>query len=116
MTGATYTLPFPPSVNGMFPGMKRRRLSPRYRTWRKQAGLKLMAQRARPVHGTVVVAVVMKAPDKRERDADNYLKAIQDLLVSNGIIAGDSKSVVRRVSAEWTEAGTPRAEVTITAV
>lgn len=116
MTGATYTLPFPPSVNNLFAGLRRRRISARYRTWRKEAGLELLAQRARPVHGKVVVTVLMKAPDRRERDADNYLKAIQDLLVSNGIIASDSKSTVRRVSAEWTEAGTPRAEVTITAV
>lgn len=116
MTGATYTLPFPPSVNGLFAGIQRRRISPRYRTWRKQAGLELMAQRARPIHGRVSIHVVLKAPDKRVRDADNFFKAINDLLVKNGIIADDGETIVRSVSAEWTDAGAPRAEVTITAV
>jgi len=114
--GPTYTVPFPPSVNGLFAGKQRRYIAPRYRKWRKEAGMELMAQRARPVHGKVTVSVVLKAPDRRERDADNYLKAIQDLLVENGIIAGDGRSIVRKSSAEWTDAGEARAEVTITAV
>ena len=107
-------LPFPPSVNGLFAGKTRRYVSPQYKRWRKMAGWELLAQKIKPIAGKVCVSVVLKAPDRRERDADNYLKAVQDLLVAHAIIPGDGKSVITKVSAEWTSAGTVGAVVTIT--
>jgi len=107
-------LPFPPSVNGLFAGKKRRYVSPHYRAWRQQAGWQLVSQRIAPVSGRVHIAVELTAPDRRERDADNYLKALQDLLVTHGVIPGDGKSVIVKVSAEWTTAREVGAIVTIT--
>lgn len=106
-------LPFPPSTNTLFAGKTRRYISPQYKRWRTAAGWQLQGQRVKPITGKVCISVELRAPDKRERDADNYLKAIQDLLVTHRVITGDGRSVVQRISAEWTAAGVPGALVTI---
>lgn len=108
------TLPFPPSANNLFAGTTRRHISKRYAAWRTTAGWELRAQKARPVTGQVGIEVTLTPPDRRRRDASNFLKAIEDLLVSHRIIADDGQQVVRRVSAQWTEPGAPLARVTIT--
>ena len=41
--------------------------------------------------------------DTRNGDCDNRIKAVSDLLVSNGIVQGDQKKYMRGVSIEWAE-------------
>ena len=99
------TLPFPPSTNALFrnvPGKGRVR-SAVYKAWAIEAGY--VVNRARPIKGPVAVSVRLAPPNKRKRDADNSLKPILDLLVKHGIIEADDWSVVRKVEAEWIEAG-----------
>jgi hypothetical protein len=37
MTAVSFTLPFPPSVNGLFSGKARRYASPAYKAWKAAA-------------------------------------------------------------------------------
>lgn len=96
-------LPFPPSVNDMFLNNKGRGrgriLSPEYRAWKDQAAWELKAQRAKPVEGRV--EVVIDLDESRRGDADNRTKPVLDLLVQNGVLRGDSKKFVKRVSTGW---------------
>lgn len=46
---------------------------------------------------------MLKAPDKRQRDADNYIKAVGDFLVTHGVIAGDDSRYVRSFYIEWSD-------------
>lgn len=96
------SLPMPPSVNGLFDGMgKRRFISDAYKAWRLEAGVELMRQRPKPVAGQVVLLFEFQEKDKRKRDVTNFLKAPEDLLVQHGLIEADDCSVVREVRAKW---------------
>jgi Holliday junction resolvase RusA-like endonuclease len=107
-------LPFPPSVNSLFAGKARRYTSARYRAWKSEAAWEVVRQKARPMAGIVSIEVILTAPDKRSRDASNYIKAIEDLLVSQGIIADDNSQNVKGVSARWSDGrGRPGATVKI---
>ena len=108
------SLPYPPSLNGIFRQHKGARLSEAYRLWRDEAGWMLAAQRPAPVAGPVAISVGLKAPDKRRRDLDNVgFKAVIDLLVKHQIIEADDSRIVRRIEAEWLPEGDPcRVEIT----
>jgi Holliday junction resolvase RusA-like endonuclease len=96
------TLPLPPSVNGLFAGMQRRHLSPEYKAWRIEAGYELNLQRPRKCLGKVALAFeVREPPTRRAEDLSNRLKACEDLLVSHGIIEGDSQHFVRHIELDW---------------
>lgn len=103
------SLPMPPSINRLYRAVQGRSiLSEAYRAWKREAGLSLMAQRARAVAGQVEVLVECVLPDKRRRDIDNVgFKAVLDLLVHHQIIAADDSSVVRSITARWLDAGEP---------
>jgi len=80
-----FILPLPPSVNNLFATRRGKRVpSPRYRAWRDEAGMMVLHQRVGrrlpdpPYH----LDVWLFPNDRRERDADNYHKAPQDLLAS----------------------------------
>lgn len=96
-------LPFPPSVNTMYlnnKGRGRGRIpSPEYEQWRADAAVMLMQQRVRPVLGRCTVWIDLD--DTRQGDADNRAKPVLDLLVKRGVLGGDSKKYVRRVSIGW---------------
>ncbi len=92
----------PPSVNGLFDGMgKRRFISDPYKAWREAAGIEVLRQRPRPVKGMVVLLFEFQEKDRRKRDVSNYIKAPEDLLVHYGLIEADDQSVVREVRAKW---------------
>jgi Holliday junction resolvase RusA-like endonuclease len=96
------TLPLPPSTNKLFPGRARRHHSPEYEAWIVDAGWELKRQRPRPVLGRVSLTIeVREPPTKRVEDLSNRLKALEDLLVTHGIIQGDSQRYVRRIVLEW---------------
>jgi len=107
------SLPFPPSVNTMFPTRGNKRVpSPAYRAWRDEAAWRIKHQATRAFSGAVNVRIDLVAPDRRRRDCDNYAKGCLDALVKNGVI--DDDSAIRRLSIGWEDSGEP-CTITITA-
>jgi Holliday junction resolvase RusA-like endonuclease len=106
-------LPFPPSVNGLFRRHNGAHLSAAYKAWRDEAGMKLNRQQVRHHDGAVTIRMWMRAPDRRPRDIDNYIKPVIDLLVRHGIIQQDHARVVRGIHADWIDEGDPRVQVII---
>lgn len=101
-------LPFPPSVHGLYRGGRwRGDISPTYKAWRDHAGLMLNRQSAPSIDGPVRVFIRLVAPDRRERDSDNYAKAILDLLTAHGVIEGDHSRIVASHYVEWADDGQP---------
>lgn len=103
-------LPFPPSVNNLFPtriikGRVMRVPSKEYRTWKKEADLRLMAAKLKTFEMPVHVVLELTPRDKRARDADNYSKAILDALKRMRVLHDDNSKWVKSVSARW--AGAP---------
>lgn len=103
----TITLPFPPSVNGVFRRHNGSHLSEKYVAWRDEAGWQLKAQRPLPIKEPVHVEIQLVAPDRRARDGDNLLKAPLDLLVKHGVIEDDNNRFVRKTTVEWVDTGAP---------
>lgn len=99
-------LPFPPSVNDMFLNNKRkgrgRIPSPDYRAWKADASEALYRQSPRLVLGRCEVRIDLD--DRRKGDADNRAKPVLDALVTHGVLGGDSKKYVKRVSIGWEKA------------
>ena len=83
-------LPFPPSVNGLFSGKSRRFTSSGYRAWQNEATEALIGQDIKPVGGNTIITYGFQRPDKRQRDVQNYIKAVSDFLVDRSIITDDS--------------------------
>lgn len=83
-------LPVPPSTNNLYINLKHGRMvSPAYKAWRLEAGLKLNLRKS-DTFGTLPVQVGLMVPRKpKSRDIDNFAKAPIDLLVAHGIIADD---------------------------
>jgi Holliday junction resolvase RusA-like endonuclease len=105
-------LPFPPSVNNLFedtPGGRKQ--TKRYRDWRDAAHQQLLRQRPRLAVGPVEVTITLEERPVRH-EADNLIKAVLDMLVEAGIIAGDHSGIVRRVTAQWGTAEGARVEIT----
>jgi Holliday junction resolvase RusA-like endonuclease len=84
-------LPFPPSTNALWKkgrtGMYR---SPSYKTWLNGAGWKLNEQHPGCVRGDYAIRITLERKDRKRRDADNFVKAVSDLLVTHGVIEDDS--------------------------
>jgi crossover junction endodeoxyribonuclease RusA len=91
-----FSLPFPPSVNNLFPGKERRFPSDQYKAWRKAAAPMVPAVR---VEGEYDLHLLLDRPDRRRRDVGNYEKGPSDLLVERGVIEGDH--LCARLVAEW---------------
>lgn len=92
MENITLYLPWPPTVNnyyahtrnGVFISKKGRQYSNKIATeLEEQAnGINL--------YDPVFMEVKMFPPDRRRRDLDNHMKALQDSLVKNGLLEDDS--------------------------
>lgn len=99
------TLPFPPSVNTYWRNTRKGVLiSASGRCFRSNALACVMEQlkrRPAPITVNVEVSVLLFPPDKRQRDLDNYLKALFDSLTHAGIWSDDSQ--IKRFSVEWGE-------------
>ena len=81
-------LPVPPSVNGLFATVGRRRIkSRRYRAWLKEAGWEVQRQRCGCIGGPWQADIALPADLKG--DADNYSKALLDLLVKHHVVDDD---------------------------
>lgn len=93
-------LPFPPSTNNLYLNARKGRvLSPEYRAWKEQAGWELKAQNLQPFTERAIIHIDID--DTRQGDCANREKAVVDLLVSHGILKGDQKKYVKRVSTGW---------------
>jgi len=95
-------VPFPPSMNNLFenaPGGGRKQTQ-QYRGWRDAAHRQIQRQRPRVALGPVEVTITLQEPLARCQ-AENRIKAVVDLLVETGIIAGGHSGILRRVTAQW---------------
>jgi crossover junction endodeoxyribonuclease RusA len=101
------TLPFPPSLNTMFPSGKngRRFLSQKGKDFAIAVKAKVWADRTNLQYSKPTLPprlglrLMLCPPDKRTRDLDNHIKAVADSLTKAGVWADDEqidKLVVER--------------------
>lgn len=86
------TLPFPPSVNSLFGGGSKQKRFPskKYKDWRAACpNLEPLG-----ISTPCLVRYMFWLPDNRKRDLSNYLKAPEDYLVSQGVLADDNHQIV----------------------
>ena len=117
--GITFTLPWPPSVNGYWRAINRgshaaQIISERGRAFRSAVVLrfKLCPQR---VHfaGRVALEITLHCDTRRRYDLDNHAKGICDALTHAGVWDDDSQVDELRLVRGAVDPGNPRAVVTI---
>ena len=100
-------LPMVPSSNHLFltlAGNKGRAKTAEYRAWIKEAGTRLALQRPPCVKGRVRLLIEVSEHEvPASADVANREKAATDLLVSMGVIEGDSKRYVREITLRWAD-------------
>lgn len=107
------TLPFPPSVNGLYGGGsgQKRFPSKKYKEWLKACPIPV----AECLKGPLKVYYTFYWPDKRIRDGQNYMKAVLDYLVNKEVLVDDNWNIV--ISETWSHGGVdkenPRVEIQI---
>ena len=88
-------MPFPPSVNKMFPTGKngRRFLSERGKAYRQEVYALTLEQHGifKPFTGPLKATVELVPPDRRKRDIDNFNKALFDSLKHANVYMDDSQ-------------------------
>lgn len=91
---ASFNLPFPPSVNGLFGGGSGQKRFPsrQYKQW-KDACPRL----PRTNFDQVSITYTFYFPDNRVRDCENYVKACSDHLVKYGVIRDDCWQCIREM-------------------
>lgn len=105
-------LPFPPSVNSLFGGGSKQKRFPsrKYKEWLKSC------PDLEPF-GIEYCSLVYSFyfPDNRERDTQNYVKAVTDYLVNSGVIQNDSwKHIAHEIIIPMrVDKKNPRVEITI---
>lgn len=98
MNAVTFTLPFPPSVNGLFAGKARRYASAGYKAWKAAARGSVPAGL---IAGPYTLDLLFDRPDRRARDLGNLEKAVSDLLVERGLVIDDS--CCQRITLAWSD-------------
>ena len=86
-------LPVPPSTNNLFRTAASRRVrTAAYNAWRDAAGWEIKLQRPPALHPPLrtCLRVLIQAPLGQNRDIDNAIKPLLDVLVKMGVIADDS--------------------------
>ena len=100
----TFYLPFPPSVNKLYPTVDKKRIkSQEYKEWIKAANSACNRQIIPPMLERCVIVYKLQHPDDRDRDAENYAKAATDFLVSRGIIQDDNRQFLQGTFSIWTD-------------
>lgn len=101
----TFQLPLPPSVNHLWATVGSRRVKTKhYKSWIDLATIGLLGARPHkklwyPVE--VEIRIWKCKGFSTNRDIDNIIKPVLDVLVSEGVIDGDTLKYVRKVSAEY---------------
>lgn len=106
MSSVTFTLPFPPSVNGLFAGKGRRYCSATYKAWKAAAKAFVPAGL---IPGPYSLELIFDRPDRRARDLGNLEKAVSDLIVERGLVIDDS--CCQRITLAWSDAPPQRDSV-----
>lgn len=89
----------PPSSNNLFLSAGNRRVkTPRYRGWLDVAGWEIATQRPAKIAGPYAMTLWFERA-KRRSDISNRVKAVEDVLVTHGVIEDDS--LCQKLSAEW---------------
>ena len=99
----TFTLPFPPSCNTLYPGKARRYKSKKYELWEIEAKIALYRQNVPSMNDRCIAHYSLNHPDERIRDCANYEKAITDVLVKHGILKGDDRKHIQGVNIYWND-------------
>lgn len=104
-------LPFPPSVNSLYAGRGRRFKSKRYKNWIIKARGELWSQPFKPIteKKPLQITYTFGRPDKRVRDCANFIKAVDDFLVSEGVIPDDQW--IHKGIFQWGKSGGATVEI-----
>lgn len=96
----TLVLAMPPSTNNLFANSKAggRFKTKSYRAWLAEAGWQLATQARRQFPGDVTLEMRF-GPRQPNADCSNKIKAVEDILVTHGVLVDDRHVV--KVSAEW---------------
>lgn len=87
----SFVLPFPPTVNTLTTVIRGRKVnSAGAKSYKKECAL-AMQGRHEPIIGRVSLLIELYPPDKRNRDASNYIKAVEDCMTEAGIWIDDSQ-------------------------
>jgi Holliday junction resolvase RusA-like endonuclease len=93
----------PPSTNNLFINVTKGRVkSQQYETWLQEAQIDYYRQRPKGVAGPVHITMEFQEPG-RKSDLDNRVKAPLDFCVKSGIIEADDNTIVRSISAKWSD-------------
>lgn len=106
-------LPWPPSLNNMYPTSRsgRRYLSDEGKAFKAAALAAISEQDARSFVGPVKIAMRLYRPQKRG-DLSNRIKAVEDVLTAAGVWQDDGQ-VVELHATRFDDKENPRAEVEI---
>lgn len=97
-------LPHPPSANRLWIRAKKgMRKSEAYCAWLEKAGWLAKSQRPGKIEGPYKLSIHAPRPDRRQRDIDNIIKPVSDLLQAIGVIENDS--LCEMVCARWVTFG-----------
>jgi len=96
-------LPWPPSTNSIWRGAGRHVYrSKEYTAWIAQAhGEKLIQKIKKNIKGKFEAFIVLNPPDKRQRDIDNYHKAILDFAQASKMIENDR--LCQKLTVVWSD-------------
>lgn len=98
-------LPMPPTTNNLFINRGKSRIdSPKYAAWKRLAGWELLRQHPPRIRGPVSVLIEVSLQESNDTwDLCNREKATMDLLVTQGVIQGDNRPIVREFGMRWTD-------------
>lgn len=111
MTTLNCILPFPPSTNNLFLNVGKRRVrTKRYDAWRVAAA-EILKPVAQPFTGPYRMLMIVERPDRRARDLSNFIKAVEDALVTAGWVRDDSDCAA--IGIEWDALIKPRKDAMV---
>jgi Holliday junction resolvase RusA-like endonuclease len=102
---ASIKIPMPISVNAMYrnvPGVGRVKTK-ELKAWKLEAEWEVARQKPPRFVGLVDISISLRIAPKGRADCSNYIKGVEDLLVTCGVIEDDSHKYVRSVTARWSQ-------------
>jgi Holliday junction resolvase RusA-like endonuclease len=111
-----FVLPLPPSVNKAFPTnwkTKRRYLSKEAKQYKKTISSFLLKEKKPVIISNICIRMGFVFKDNRRRDISNYIKVLEDCLVSDKIIIDDSKVIGLLILKKQNNKENPHVKLTI---